>query len=58
MPASRELARKVGIFLHIGTLASAEVTAARAKIRLLQHGQRFEMIGLMTQPLHAMRGSL
>jgi hypothetical protein len=36
----------------------AEVTAARAKIRLLQHGQRFEMIGLMTQPLHAMRGSL
>ena len=36
----------------------AEVTAARAKIRLLQDGRRFEMIGLMTQPLHAMRGSL
>jgi hypothetical protein len=35
-----------------------EVTAARAKIRLLQDGRRFEMIGLMTQPLHAMRGSL
>ena len=56
MPASRELARKVGIFLHIGTLASAEVTAARAKIRLLQHG--FEMIGPMVRPLHPMRGSL
>jgi hypothetical protein len=36
----------------------AEVTAARAKIRLLQDGRRFEMIGLMVQPLHAMRGSL
>jgi hypothetical protein len=36
----------------------AEVTAARAKIRLLQDGRRFEMIGPMTQPLHAMRGSL
>jgi hypothetical protein len=36
----------------------AEVTAAGAKIRLLQDGRRFEMIGLMAQPLHAMRGSL
>jgi hypothetical protein len=36
----------------------AEVTAARSKIRLLQHGRRFEMIGSMAQPLHAMRGSL
>src|SRR5262249_32760884 len=36
----------------------AEVTAARAKIRLLQDGRRFEMIGPMTQPLHAMGGSL
>ena len=36
----------------------AEVTAAGAKIRLVQDGRRFEMIGLMTQPLHAMRGSL
>src|SRR5262245_60295578 len=36
----------------------AEVTAARSKIRLLQDVRRFEMIGLMTQPLHAMRGSL
>ena len=36
----------------------AEVTVARSKIRLLQDGRRFEMIGLMTQPLHAMRGSL
>ena len=36
----------------------AEVTAARAKIRLLQDGRRFEMIGPMAQPLHAMRGSL
>src|SRR5262249_15471756 len=36
----------------------AEVTAAGAKIRLLQHGQGFEMIGLMARPLHAMRGSL
>jgi len=34
----------------------AEVTAARAKIRLLQH--RFEMIGPMVRPLHPMRGSL
>jgi hypothetical protein len=25
---------------------------------LLQHGRRFEMIGPMAQPLHAMRGSL
>ena len=32
----------------------AEVTAARAKIRLLQDGRRFEMIGPMAQPLHAM----
>ena len=36
----------------------AEVTAAGAKIRLLQDGRRFEMIGPMTQPRHAMRGSL
>ena len=36
----------------------AEVTVARSKIRLLQHGRRFEMIGPMAQPLHAMRGSL
>jgi hypothetical protein len=36
----------------------AEVTAAGAKIRLLQDGRRFEMIGPMAQPLHAMRGSL
>ncbi len=36
----------------------AEVTAARAKICSLQDGRRFEMIGLMAQPLHAMRGSL
>ena len=36
----------------------AEVTAARSKTRLLQHGRRFEMIGPMAQPLHAMRGSL
>jgi hypothetical protein len=36
----------------------AEVTAARAKICSLQHGRRFEMVGLMAQPLHAMRGSL
>src|SRR5215468_12596859 len=36
----------------------AEVTAAGAKIRLLQDGRRFEMIGLMAQPLHAMRGSI
>ena len=35
-----------------------EVTATGAKIRLLQHGRRFEMIGPMAQPLHAMRGSL
>ena len=33
----------------------AEVTV---KIRLLQDGRRFEMIGPMAQPLHAMRGSL
>jgi hypothetical protein len=36
----------------------AEVTAARAKIRSLQHGRRFEMVGLMVQSLHAMRGAL
>ena len=36
----------------------AEVIAARAKICSLQDGRRFEMIGLMAQPLHAMRGSL
>jgi hypothetical protein len=36
----------------------AEVTAARTKICSLQDGRRFEMIGLMVQPLHAMRGSL
>src|SRR5262249_56048146 len=36
----------------------AEVTAARAKIRLLQDGRRFEMIGLMTQPLHPIHASL
>jgi hypothetical protein len=36
----------------------AEVTAARAKIRSLQHGRRLEMVGLMAQSLHAMRGSL
>jgi hypothetical protein len=36
----------------------AEVTAARAKICSLQDGRRFEKIGLMAQPLHAMRGSL
>jgi len=36
----------------------AEVTAARAKIRLLLDGRRFEMIGPMAQPLHAMQGSL
>ena len=36
----------------------AEVTAARAKIRLLLDGRRFEVIGPMAQPLHAMRGSL
>src|SRR5262245_33237560 len=36
----------------------AHVTAARANIRLLQDGRRFEMMGLMAQPLHAMRGSL
>jgi hypothetical protein len=35
----------------------AEV-AARAKNRFLQDGRRFEMIGPMAQPLHAMRGSL
>src|SRR5262245_8368567 len=33
----------------------AEV-AARAKNRFLQDGRRFEMIGQMAQPLHAMRG--
>src|SRR5262249_5061879 len=36
----------------------AEVTAASAKICSLQDGRRFEMIGLMAQPLPAMRGSL
>jgi hypothetical protein len=36
----------------------AEVTAARPKIRLFVDGRRFEMIGPMAQPLHAMRGSL
>ena len=36
----------------------AEVTVARAKIHLLLDGRRFEMIGPMAQPLHAMRGSL
>jgi hypothetical protein len=36
----------------------AEVTAACAKICSLQDGRRFEMIGPMAQPLHAMRGSL
>src|SRR6516165_175489 len=36
----------------------AEVTAARAKIRLLQDGRRFEMTKPMARPLHAMRGSL
>ena len=36
----------------------AEVTAAGAKIRLLQDGRRFEMTWTMAQPLHAMRGSL
>jgi hypothetical protein len=36
----------------------AEVIAARAKIRSLQDGRRFEMFGLMAQPLLAMRGSL
>jgi hypothetical protein len=36
----------------------AEITAARAKICSLQDGGRFEKIGLMAQPLHAMRGSL
>ena len=36
----------------------AEVTAARAKLRLLLDGRRFEVIGPMAQPLHAMRGSL
>ena len=36
----------------------AEVTAAPAKIRLLLDGRRFEMFGLMAQPLFAMRGSL
>ena len=36
----------------------AEVTAAGAKIRLLQDGRRFEMIGPLAQPLHATRGSL
>jgi hypothetical protein len=36
----------------------AEVTAARAKIRFLLDGRRFEVIGPMAQPLHAMRGSL
>jgi chaperonin GroEL (HSP60 family) len=32
--------------------------AARAKICSLQDGRRFENIGLMAQPLQAMRGSL
>ena len=36
----------------------AEVTAARAKICSLRNGRRFEKIGLMAQPLPAMRGSL
>ena len=36
----------------------AVVTAARAKIRSLQHSRRFEMVGLMAQSLHAMRGAL
>jgi len=36
----------------------AEVTAPRAKICSLQDGRRFEMVGLMAQPLPAMRGSL
>jgi hypothetical protein len=36
----------------------AEVIAARAKIRSVQDGRRFEMFGLMAQPLLAMRGSL
>jgi hypothetical protein len=39
-------------------IGRAEVTAARAKICSLQDGRRFEKIGLMAQPLHAMRGSL
>jgi len=39
-------------------LIPAEVTAARAKIRSLQHGRRFEMVGLMAQSLQAMRGAL
>src|SRR5262249_32006991 len=38
--------------------ARAEVPAVRVKIRLLQVGRRFEMIGPMAQALHAMRGSL
>ena len=48
-------ARKGGSKLRIDR---AEVTAARAKICSLQDGRRFEMIGLMAQPLHSMRGSL
>jgi len=59
LPAQRlachqALARKGGKSL----IDRAEVTAARSKTRLLQHGRRFEMIGPMAQPLHAMRGSL
>src|SRR5262245_53624184 len=49
----RAFARKGGKSL----IDRAEVTAARAKIRLLRDGRRFEMIGPMAQP-HAMRGSL
>jgi hypothetical protein len=36
----------------------AEVTTARAKIRSLQDGRQLEMVGLMAQSLHAMRGAL
>jgi hypothetical protein len=59
LPAHRHachqaFARKDGKWL----IDRAEVTAARAKIRLLQDGRRFEKIGLMAQPLHAMRSSL
>jgi hypothetical protein len=40
------------------TREGSDASLARPKIRSLQDGRRFEMFGLMAQPLLAMRGSL
>ena len=56
IPAHRHACHQA--FARKGSKSLIDRAEVTVKIRLLQDGRRFEMIGPMTQPRHAMRGSL